>query len=436
MNISRVGMMATIVAVLFTNAGAADWPQFRGPDRNGVSAEKGLARQWPKGGPPLAWTFDKLGTGYSGPAVIGDRLYVSCGRGDSEYLVALDLKAAGSPRELWATRIGPIFTWRGNDWNNGPNASPTADGDAIYALGGFGDLVCVEAATGKERWRKNIPKTMGGEVDPIGGGAEDPTPLGWGYAWSPLVDGDHLICVPGGKKGLLAALDKKTGEVVWQSKSVTDQASYSSPIVAEVGGVRQYIQVTNAGMVGVSAKDGSKLWSYRREPAYADVVIASPIFADNHVFASVGFGQGCDLIKLVPGAAGITVETVYSKNTIQNRDGGVVLIDGRLYGHSEGRGWFCVELQTGKVAWNDRNSLARGSVTAVDGLLICCAEKGGTVALVEATPAARNEKGRFQLPKESTFRQRSGGLWTHPVVANGKLYIRDQDLLFCYDLKP
>ena len=228
----------------------------------------------------------------------------------------------------------------------------------------------------------------------------------------------------GGKKGLLAALSKTTGDAVWQSSEVTDQTSYSSPLAVEVGGIRQYIQVTNPGVVGIAAKDGKKLWSYRREPAYDDVVIATPIFHDNLVFSTVGFEQGCDLIKLIPGGGKIEVEKVFSNKNVENRDGGVVLVDGHLYGHSENKGWFCQEFKTGKIVWSDRQSLGRGSVTYADGNLYCCAEKGGVVALVEATPKGWNEKGRFKLSNQSKLRRPSGGLWTHPVISNGKLYIR------------
>jgi outer membrane protein assembly factor BamB len=308
------------------------------------------------------------------------------------------------------------------------------DSDAVYALGGRGDLVCVAAADGKERWRVNLPNDLGGEVNPIGG---DPTaaPQGWGYSWAPLVDGDRLICVPGGPKGLLAALDKKSGKVLWRSKDVSDQAPYSSPVFAEIGGVRQVIQVTNLGIYGVAVDDGRLLWSYRREPPYDDVVIATPIVHDNFVFATVGFQQGCDMIKLVPDGKAIKVEKIFSNRSIQNRDGGVVLVDGHVYGHSENRGWFCVEFPSGKLAWTERDKLGRGSVTVAGGRLYCCAESGGEVVLLEPSPQGWSEKGRLKLPRESEKRKPSGRLWTHPVIANGKLYIRDQELLFCFDVK-
>jgi len=432
---SRRLLSLALVCLMSLAARADDWPQYGGPRRDGVSTEAGLRKAWAPQAPMLLWTFDNLGTGYSGPAVVGDRLYVSCARGDSEFLIALDLKDPKGPKELWATRIGATFTWKGNSWNLGPNASPSVDDARVYALGGFGDLICVDAATGKELWRKNLPTDLGGEVNPIGGGLEEPTPLGWGYASAPLVDGDQLLCIPGGKKGLMATLNKKTGDLIWQSKEVTDQAPYSSPILAEIGGIKQYILAINSGTIGIAAKDGKRVWSYRRQPAYDDVVVATPIVHNDFVFSTVGFGQGCDLVKLKANVGAIEATRVYSNKTIQARNGGVVLVDGHLYGYSEGRGWVCVELETGKVKWADRDSLERGSVTAVNGMLICIAEKGGVVALVEATPAARREVGRFSLPKESTLRRPSGGLWTHAIVANGKMYVRDQEFLFCYDLK-
>ncbi|MCE9534374.1 MAG: PQQ-like beta-propeller repeat protein [Planctomycetes bacterium] len=420
------------------SARADDWPQFRGPQRDGISLEKGLLKEWPKGGPKLLWTYNGAGLGYSGPAVIGDRLYLSGGREETEYLIALNIKdiANNTVKEEWAAKIGPLFQWKGNNWNFGPNASPTVSGDSIFALGGAGELLCVETKSGKETWRKNIPTALAGEVNPIGGGAEKPTPLGWGYACAPLMDGDQLVCTPGGPKGLLAALNKKTGDVIWQSKEITDQAPYSSPLAVEVGGIKQYVQVTNMGIHGIAAKDGKKLWSYIRQPAYDDVVITTPIFSDNHVFSTVGFQQGCDLVKLVPQDGAIKAEKVFSNKNVENRDGGVVLVDGHLYGHSENKGWFCQEFKTGKVVWSDRESLGRGSITYADGNLYCCSEKGGIVVIVEASPKGWNERGRLKLPAESKLRRPSGMLWTHPVISNGKLYIRDQELLYCFDLKP
>jgi outer membrane protein assembly factor BamB len=429
-------LLITLICLIRSSVYGDDWPQFRGPNRDGISKETGLLKKWPKGGPKLLWTYTEGGVGYSGPAIVGDRLYLEGGRGDSEYVYALDIKnTTEGIKEVWSAKMGPLFQWKGNSWNIGPNATPTVEKELIFALGGGGDFICVDRATGKEHWRKNLPKDFGGEVNPIGGGLEEPTPLGWGYACTPLVHEDHVLCTPGGKKGLLALLKTKTGELVWQSKEVQDQAPYSSPLLVEIGGVKQYIQATNSGIVGIRAKDGKRLWSYQRNPAYEDVVIASPIFSDNHVFTTVGFQQGNDLIKLIPKDDQITVEKIFSNKNVQNRNGGVVLVDGHLYGHTENKGWFCQEFKTGKMIWTEREKLPRGSIAYADGCLYCCAENGGTIILIEATPEGWKELGRLKLPRESKLRPPNGGLWTIPVISNGKLYIRDQDLLFCYDIK-
>jgi outer membrane protein assembly factor BamB len=414
---------------------AADWPQWRGPDRNDISKETGLLKKWPKQGPPLLWTYKNAGTGYSGPAIVGDRLYSMGARGDAEYVFALDLRDVqdGSPRELWAVKIGPAFTWDSNNWNRGPSATPSVDGDLLFALGGFGDFVCVETATGKEVWRKSMTKDLGGAVNNIGG---SPETIGWGYAWSALVDGEQVICVPGGSQGMLAAFNKKTGDVIWRCKELPDQATYSSPIAAEVGGIRQYIQVANRGVAGVDARNGKLLWFYERKPAYNDVVIDTPIFHDNHVFITVGFSEGCDLIKLTPEGSAIKADKVYSNKNMVNRQGGAVLVGERLYGYSDNKGWVCLDFKTGKPLWMDRRKLnSDGSLTFADRHLYCYGDKDGTAVLLEPDAGQWKEDGRTKIPTESQLRKSSGKIWTHPVVANGRLYLRDQELLFCYDVK-
>ena len=429
--------LIAVLSLVTLEASADDWPQYRGPNRNAISNEKGLRASWPPEGPPLLWTFTSAGIGYAGPAVVGDRLFLSGGRGDAEFVFALDLKnvADRTPKELWSVRIGPLFTWKGNNWNAGPNVTPTVDGELLYALGGGGDLVCVETASGKERWRKSLPRDLGGEVNPIGGGAADPTPLGWGYAGAPLADGDKLICAVGGRSGLLAALDKNTGKLLWQSKEVTDQTSYSSPLAANFHGVHQYVQLTNRGLAGIAAKDGKLLWRYDRDPAYADVVIPTPVVHDNYLFLTAGFGEGCDLVKVAAHGARLQAERVYANKQMVNRDGGVVLVGGRIYGHSEAGGWTCLDFQTGDVVWSEKRKLGRGSLVYADGRFYCLDEKDGNVVLLEASPKNWIERGRFQLPQASKLRRPSGGIWTHPVIANGRLYLRDQELLYCYDVR-
>ncbi len=415
-------LLAVCLAALLGPAGAADWPQWRGPNRNDISPETGLLKTWSRDGPPLLWTATDAGIGYSAPAIVGKRLYSIGDFGKSEQVFALDTQ---NGKKVWATEIGPRFD---NDWADGPRSTPTVDGELLFALGGQGNLVCLETKTGKKRWSLNMRKDLGGEMM-----------SGWGYSESPLVDGDKLVCSPGGAGGTLAALDKKTGKVLWRSKELKDRATYSSIIVAEVGGVRQYIQTTHGGqsegaVVGVAARDGRLLWRVPRE-GYRTAVIPTPIFHDNSVYVTAGYGAGCDLIKLIPDATGTRAERVYTNKNLKNHHGGVVLVKGKIYGYSDGNGWVCQDLSTGKVLWEDKNVLDKGSLTFADGQLYCYSEKDGTVVLAEATPAGWKENGRFKIPRESKQPRKRAKIWTHPVVADGRLYLRDLDLIFCFDIK-
>jgi outer membrane protein assembly factor BamB len=409
---------------------AADWPQWQGPQRDNISQEKNLLKTWPAGGPPLVWTYKNAGIGYSSPAIVGDRLFLTGARGEEEFVFALDLKAT-PPKELWAVKIGPVFTFKQTkEWGNGPRITPTVDGDRVYALGGFGDLVCVDANKGLEVWRKNLPKDLKAEVNGIGGGPEK---FGWGFSWAPLIDGNQLICVPGGPEGTLAALDKSSGAVLWRSKELTEQASYSSPIVAELGGVRQYVIATNGGLHGIEAKSGKLLWTYKRN--YPDVLIPTPIALKDEIYLAAGFGAGCDLIKVAKNGSTFKATKVFANKEMKNDLGGVVQIDGHFYGYSAQRGWICQDATSGKQDWAEKQKLGPGSLTCADGNLYCYGEGDGTLVLVEANPKEWKEHGRFTIPEKSKLNSPSGKIWTHPVIANGKLYLRDLDLLFCYDIQ-
>lgn len=413
---------------------AADWPQYRGPQRDDVSSETGLLKKWPPAGPALLWTYKDTGVGYSGPAVVGDRLYTIGGRGDTEYLLALDLGSVqeSTVKEAWAVPVGPLFQFPTNKWSAGPSATPTVDGGLIFALGGNGDLVCVDAASHKEVWRKNLPKELEAQVNPIGGG---PRNLGWGFTWSPLVDGDQLVCIPGGPKGTVAALDKKTGQLLWRSAEVTDQAAYTSPMAADIEGVRQYVVLTNQGLIGVAARDGRLLWRSRRMPAYGTEVINTPLVQGNLIYTTVGAGGGCSLIKVTRDGETFKTESVYNNKNLANHHGNVVRVGEHVYGHSQGPGWICQDFKDGKVLWSERQKARAGSVVYADGRLYCYSEDDGTVVLIEATPEAWRESGRFKIPQQTRLRKPLGKIWTPPVVAGGKLFLRDQDLLFCYDVK-
>ncbi len=400
---------------------ADDWPQWQGPDRSNISKEVGLLKSWPKDGPKLLWTFDKAGVGFSGPAVVGDRLFIMGGREDNSCVFALEVKTG---KELWSCPIGKTYR---NSYGDGPRGTPTIDGDSLYALDGQGELICVETASGKKRWSVNMQKDLKGEMM-----------SGWGYSESVLVDGDQVVCCPGGKEGTVAALDKKTGKVKWRSKELTDKATYSSLVVAEIGGVRQFVQLTHkgasdGGIVGVAAKDGKLLWYYPR-PGYNTAVIPTPIVRDDLVYASAGYGAGCDLLQIKRTGEKFEAKELYKssqKNVMKNQHGGVVLVGDSVYGYSDGRGWTCQKLKTGEAAWDDKVKVGRGSLTCVDGYLYCYAESTGEAYLVEASPDSLKLKSKFKTPKQ----RKEGSIWTHPVVANGRLYLRDQDLIFCYDVR-
>jgi outer membrane protein assembly factor BamB len=411
------------VAALVLALVAADWPQYRGPNRDAISKETGLLKEWPKGGPELLWTFDKAGIGLAGPALVGGKLYTMGMRDGMEYVLALDDTGA----ELWAAKIAPGYDFKGNSFSAGPLGTPSVDGDSVYAVGSQGMLVCMDAAKGMERWHKDLKKELGGVVNPIQGGP-------WGFTWSPLVDGDRLIIAPGGPKGLLAALNKKTGEVVWQSKEITEPVTYSSPIASDAGGVRQYVQVVQSGVVGVAASDGKLLWHYKREDPFPDVVCPTPIAVGDQVYVTAGWSAGSELLKLTKAGDKFTVASVWDNKDLSNRNGGVVLVGGHLYGYDDTNSWKCLELASGKETWASKK-LGPGSLIYADGNLYCLAEDTGIVALVEASPEGYKEKARFKLSKQSTQRKPRERIWTHPVIADGKLYLRDQEFIFCYKIK-
>lgn len=411
---------------------AADWPQWNGPTSNGMSPEKGLLKKWPEKGPELVWTFDNAGTGYSAPVVVKGNVYLSGARKGDEFLFGLDAKG----KEPWATKIGKLYDFEGNSWSGGPNASPAIQGNYLVALGSQGDLLCVDPASGKEHWRKSLPVTLSAEVDPVGG--DEDSKLAWGFSAAPLIDGDQVIVTPGGPRGLVAGLDLKTGEVRWQSKDAKNKTTYASPIVAEIGGVKMVIAMTQDGAVGVSAKDGTLLWTQKRDTPYPDVVCTSPLVHGNQVLLTVGNAGGADLLELTPMGGKFAVKVVWSEKQIANRQQGVVLVDKHVYGYQELREWVCQEWATGAIAWNARvgpRVLGPSSLIYADGNLICLGEEKGEVALIEASPEKYKEISRFTLPQQSKLRKPRGRIWTHPVLSDGLLYLRDQDLVFCYKVK-
>jgi len=389
---------------------ANDWPQWRGPNRDGISADTGLLKKWPSGGPPLSWKTTGLGAGFSGVSVAKGKIFTMGDGPDSSFVHALNERDG---KLFWSAKVGRPGDPGGYP---GPRATPTVDGDLVLALGQFGDLVCLETASGREKWRKSLTKDFGGKLM-----------SGWGYSESPLVDGDKVICTPGGSRGTVLALNKTTGEVVWRSQALTDAGAYASLVPAEFGGRKQYVVLTDASVAGLAAENGDLLWRGPRRGSTA--VVATPIFHDGFAYVTSSYGTGCHAFKITPSDNAFSATQVYANRTMANHHGGVVRLGDFVYGHSEGKGWVCQNLKTGEMVWSDK-SLGKGAIACADGLLYLRSESGkGTVALAQATPSGYKENSRFDQPNRSNHNS-----WPHPVIANGRLYLRDQDILLAYDI--
>jgi outer membrane protein assembly factor BamB len=421
--VATLGLVVSAVsATRPARLAASDWPQWRGPERNGISREAGLLKEWPAAGPKLLWQVNDIGDGYSTPAVVGTRIFVMSNRGmDNEFVQALSTRD-GKP--VWTTRVGNV----GNPNQDPPfpkaRSTPTVDGDLVYALGSDGDLACLEAASGKVRWQKSLRKEFGGQ------------PHEWAYAESPLVDGDAVVVTPGGAEATLVALDKKTGALVWKSAVPGgDPAGYASAVVVHGGGRKQYVQFLSKGIVGVDAKTGEPLWRYK-EVVKGPAQVFTPVARDGYVYGGA-LSVGGGLVRLKQDASGVAAEQVYFERGLPNGFGGAVLVGDTLYGVAMGEQQLvAAEFTTGKVTWK-ADSVGRGSVAYADGHLYVHGFNGD-VALVEATPAAFREKGRFTPPGQPGHKQAGPQIaenaYAYPVIANGVLYIRDLGTLWAYDI--
>lgn len=395
---------------------ATDWPQWRGPNRDGKSSETGLLKSWPKDGPPLVWSSKGIGAGFATVSVAAGRLYTAGDLGADSFVHALSEKDG---KAVWSAKLGKAGApgWGGFA---GVRGTPTVDGELLFAIGTYGEIVAFEAATGKELWRRHFTKDFGAEMPE------------WGFSESPLVDGNQVVMTPGGSKGAIVALNKRTGETLWQTKEFTDAAQYSSLVPGVLAGAPQYVQLTMASVVGV-APDGKVLWTAPRKGATA--VIPTPIVHQDRVYVTSGYNIGCNLFKVARAGDGFRATQVYKNMVMIDHHGGVILVGDYVYGHDDRRGWTCQEFKTGKAVWQneERDAMGKGSCVYADGHLIVReeAKKGSRIALLEASPSGYKEKGRFEQPAQS-----GKEAWPHPVVANGKLYIRDQDVLLCYDLRP
>ena len=384
-----------------------EWPQWRGPDRTGVSSETGLAKSWPSDGPPSVWSISNLGEGYGSLAVKGDRIYVQGVQGRESAVFCLNRRDG---KTVWTT---PLAARMEQDRGDGPRGTPTLDGDRIFALAENGELVCLGVQDGKKIWRRNILQDFEGR---------NPH---WLLSESPLIDGDHLIVKPGGANACIVALDKNSGKTVWTSQGLSDGAAYSSCIIADVEGVRTIMALTDRAGVGVRASDGKPMWSYERV-ANRTANVATPVFHDNKVFYTSAYGTGCALLGLTAQNGVVKADEVYFSREMQNHHGGVIFYNGYLYGYSNAI-LTCMEFTTGRVAWKDR-SVGKGCLTCADADLYLLSENN-VAGLAEATPDAYREKGRFSIPDQGK------PSWAHPVVCGGQLFLRNQGMLTCYQVK-
>jgi len=400
----------TLLGVSSLSVLALDWPCFRGSHRNDISTESGLLKQWPPSGPKKKWTSEKAGLGYAGYSVVGGVLYTMGLHGDSEDLMAFD---ANSGELKWSTPVGPIFT---NKWGDGPRGTPCVNGDRVYALSAQGHVLCAKIADGKSVWTADL-KSFGGK------------PPGWGYTESILVDENRVLVTPGGAQGTMLALNKDTGEKLWQSTEWTDPAQYGSIVAADIHGRRQFVALTMQHVGGVDAQTGRKLWLSPWTGRTA--VIPTPIVHGNEVFIASGYGVGCKQVRV---GTSNEAEDVWTNTNMVNHHGGVILVNGYLYGYSDKGGWTCQDWKTGDVKWANK-TLGKGAIHCADGMLYLLEEKEGTVVLIDASSEGWKEHGRFKLDPQTAQRKPDGRIWTHPVVSDGKLFLRDQELLFCFDVR-
>jgi len=390
-------------------APAHEWPQFHGPRRDNKSDETGLLKEWPPEGPPLLWSAKGIGEGFSTVAIAGGLIYTTGNIGKNTVITALDLDG----RVRWTATNGPAYRRA----VPGTRGTPTVDGGRLYHENADGDVVCLDARTGKRIWSLNILERFNGRNTT------------WALAESLLVDGNKVICTPGGKGAGLVALDKTTGETLWVCKETDEKPGYCSPIAIEYQGLRQIVTMLARSIIGVHAETGKLLWQVEHVTPY-DENISSPIFHDGCIVVSTQY-TGTRMFRLEVEGQKASVREVWHSKALDNQHGGILLIDGRICGscRKDSRGpWACLDFKTGKRLYAQR-LIGRGSATYADGMLYVWNHRG-TVALVRPGPRAFEIVSQFQVPKGGR-----GPTWAHPVVCGGRLYLRHGDRLWVYDIK-
>lgn len=413
--LASIGWLLVLFSAGAAAASASDpeWPQFHGPRRDNRSTDTGLLQRWPEGGPPLLWQAEGIGEGWATVAISGGKIYTAGNIADETVITALDLDG----KQLWQAKNGPAYDRQ----YPGARSTPTIADGKLYHLGD-GSIVCLDAASGRRLWQVNM-------IDKFEG--RHPR---WGLAESLLVDGNRLICCPGGPKAAMAALHKDTGETLWTCPGIDEPPGYASPIVVEYGGLRQIITMTGASTIGVAAETGKLLWKYDC-PSRFDVNVSSLLFQDGELYFSETWGRGSTKLKLQVRGQACTVERVWHTEELDNEHGGVLLVDGYLYGFADGnhrdRHWACLDWKTGKTMYSTKGLVGPRSATLTyaDGMLYVMNERG-VVALVPARPETFEIVSQFELPKQG-----DGPTWAHPVVCGGRLYLRHGNYLYVYDVR-
>ena len=387
------------------------WPRFHGPKGDSISTETGLLKEWPEQGPKLLWTAKGIGHGFASVTIAEGSIYTAGDVDGANVITAMDMDG----RIQWQVKNGEAWTGTGPD---GARATPTIDGDRLYHENAHDQVLCLDAKTGKTIWDLNIKSEFSGKKG------------GYGRAESLLIDGQHVLCCPGGAIAM-AALDKKTGQTVWKSGSAGEPAGYASPIVFEYGGLRIILTMSQKSVIGVNADTGDLLWRFEHyTPRYVANCV-TPIYHDGHVFVSGGYGKGSALLKINVDGRKAAVEPVWHTKDLDNRHGGVVLLNGYVYGNSHQSNnarWACLDWKTGKMSHAEKG-VGPGSLVCVEGMLYTLSERR-TMGLVKATPTGHVVVSQFKIPQGG-----EGPAWAHPVVCGGRLYLRHDDQLFAYDVQ-